>query len=316
MDYYNVSVIIPVYNGEKAIGNAITSVLKQNMEGIQIVIVNDGSTDKTEKICKQLQPKNSNILFLSQKNKGVSSARNLGLKNAKGKYVVYLDADDQLEENFCRVMFYQMEEKKADLAVCGFNNVFDNEKRQWLPHSLKNQTNTEEIIEVLIQTGGINMLWNKMYVRKKIKQKFNVEENMGEDLEFIANYLDDVKKIVFVNKCLYNYTSDNLNSLTHVVDVSPKILLYEYRSILHIALSASLNLEQFKDRLIFRSCDQFYDKSYSKFLKKWKKFRMLDGFSELIKSYQASKKVYRIIAIFIKKNFPLPVFILLKIKNS
>lgn len=318
MNYYNISVIIPVYNGEAVIARAVDSVLKQGLKNIQIIIVNDGSTDGTKHICESLQLNNPKILFLSQNNQGVSAARNLGLKNAEGKYVIFLDADDQLEKDFCEKMLKKIESEKADLVICGYNVICENEKYEWKPSGFWNHKQLDskkEIIDKLIQFGGINMLWNKMFVKEKINQEFNLKENMGEDLEFVANYLDGVEKISVVDSCLYNYTGDNKSSLTHVIDISPQILLYEYNNILHIIKHLSLNLEKFKDRLVFRTCDQFYNPKYSEFLKKWKYFRKMDGFIDLVNCYQPSKKIYKIIAFLIKNNYPFLVYILLKCKN-
>lgn len=114
-----VSVIIPVYNADKYVAQAIDSVLGQDFSGFEVILVNDGSTDRSGEICRLYEQSDSRVRYLEQKNKGVSAARNLGLKYARGEYVFFLDSDDTIDLNFLRSSYQIAQEGGYDLVVLG-----------------------------------------------------------------------------------------------------------------------------------------------------------------------------------------------------
>lgn len=113
-----VSVIVPAYNSEKFISETLDCLLSQTLDGVQIVIVNDGSTDGTGAIIDEYASKNPDILPVYQENSGVSAARNNGIEHAEGKYILFLDSDDLLSENALELMYNALEETNSDLAIC------------------------------------------------------------------------------------------------------------------------------------------------------------------------------------------------------
>lgn len=115
-----ISVIIPVYNGEQYIKETIDSVLNQSYKELEIILVNDGSTDHSGEICKEYAIKDSRIRCFNQYNQGLSAARNTGIKNAKGDFLFFLDADDILENSALEIMLYEINNNRKNIVVCNF----------------------------------------------------------------------------------------------------------------------------------------------------------------------------------------------------
>lgn len=121
--YPLVSIIVPVYNCEKYVEKCILSLVNQSYINIEIIIINDGSTDSSAKLINKLVGANDNAFLINQKNKGVSEARNLGVKSSKGKYITFVDGDDYLEEHYIENFVKQAEKYNAQLCVCGYTLV-------------------------------------------------------------------------------------------------------------------------------------------------------------------------------------------------
>lgn len=205
------TVIIPVFNGENYIESTVNSVLYQTTN-CKILIINDGSEDKTHEICESLSLKNTNIKYIRTENKGVSSARNLGIKMCETEYLSFLDADDSYEPKFAEKMLNKIIELNSDVCFCGsfdITNGIKSKKRmkftnnKLLENYLKNKTTPNT---------------NCWIIRKeflKIKQiKFEVGNQFGEDMLFFSKLLVNESKVSFVNEFLTNYNLDTPNSLS------------------------------------------------------------------------------------------------------
>ena len=118
-----VSIIIPIYNAEKYLKNCIDSVLMQTYENIEIILINDGSNDYSENICKSYLPKYKNIKYFYQQNKGVSIARNNGIKNASGDFIYFLDADDTIDNDFVKSSVEVANENNSDIVIVALNAI-------------------------------------------------------------------------------------------------------------------------------------------------------------------------------------------------
>lgn len=125
---YKVSVVVTNYNTEKYLYRCLDSIVKQTLEDIEIIIINDGSTDNSIDIIREFEDKDSRIKVFDIENQGVSHARNLGLSNASGDYVIFIDSDDYIEGNMLLDMFYEAINAKSDLVVCNLRRVFNNYK--------------------------------------------------------------------------------------------------------------------------------------------------------------------------------------------
>lgn len=120
-----ISIIVPIYNAEKVIKRCIESISRQSYEMLEIILVDDGSTDQSLEICEDMSEKDSRIKIIHQNNGGVSRARNTGLKKATGQYIMMVDSDDYLYERAVELMLREIKKNKADLAICGFERGMD-----------------------------------------------------------------------------------------------------------------------------------------------------------------------------------------------
>ena len=124
-----VSIIVPVYNVEKYLKKAVESTLNQSYEKLQIILINDGSTDESGKICDKYKQKDSRIEVIHKENGGLSDARNKGLDIANGKYIMFLDSDDFFEKDAVEIMYRKIEEKNADFVIGNYINTEPNGKK-------------------------------------------------------------------------------------------------------------------------------------------------------------------------------------------
>lgn len=120
-----ISVIIPVYNAEKYLEQCLNSIKNQTYKNFEVIIVNDGSKDNTDSICKKFAQSDSRFRYFSKENGGVSSARNFGLDNANGHYITFIDGDDWVEHNHLEILIKSITENNSDIAICSYKE-FDN----------------------------------------------------------------------------------------------------------------------------------------------------------------------------------------------
>ena len=118
------SIILPVFNGEQTIAIAIRSVLEQTLDDWELIIINDGTSDKTRDICKAFLEQSPRIFYYAQKNKGLSAARNAGIEKARGEYLAFLDADDWVEPEYYQGMLLSLEKQSVDLVLAGYTREF------------------------------------------------------------------------------------------------------------------------------------------------------------------------------------------------
>lgn len=212
-----VSVIVPVYNTEKYLKNCIDSLLKQNFEDYEIIVINDLSPGNAEEIIKSYNDKKI-VYIKNNTNKGIGYNRNLGIKEAKGEYVCFIDSDDYVKEDFISKMYNYSKENNLDLCVCDYVNV--DEKGNTLEEfNLSNFgiTNYEENNKILceINLGPCNKLFKKDML---IKNKIEFSEKLKyEDLSFVALSIKNSKKIGKMNEQL-NYFTVHKNSETTTRD--------------------------------------------------------------------------------------------------
>ena len=209
----DISVIIPVYNGEKYIRKCLDSVINQTKKEIEIVVVNDGSTDNTESIIKEYKDKR--ITYFKNNNHGIGYSRNFGVSKSSGKYIMFLDSDDYIDKDECKLLYEKCLEDDLDISICDFYKVYNNDLIEvnlgdFKSSSLKD--NPDIITEFLNP-------WGKLYNKKILtdnKIKF-VENLKYEDAPFVIETFCNAKKIGKVNKPLHYYVIHG-NSETTVRD--------------------------------------------------------------------------------------------------
>jgi len=203
-----VSIIIPVYNAEKYIERALESILSQNYDDYEVILVNDGSSDGTDAICRKYSEKYQKIkYFCHEEQKGASTARNTGLANASGEYLCFVDSDDELCENALKTLIDSIGE--CDIVIGSYYNVYANKTE---PVNLKNKCYTigefKEKMIPIYTAGAINTVWGKLFrktVADETKVKFDSDIMLGEDLIFVLNYLENAKTVVCIEEYIYKY---------------------------------------------------------------------------------------------------------------
>lgn len=201
MNDLKLSVIVPVYNTEKFLNNCISSVVSYKGKDIEILLINDGSPDNSDRICREWERKDSRIRYILKKNGGCSQTRNLGLKEAKGEYVWFIDSDDYIEKNAIEKLLKEINRNpKLDLILFGLNQMSFSGKLE----EKKIPKNIEKFEKIYEQENIFNGVVNKIYCKKKIEGIFFPENShMGEDLAFNFKVMHYIKKILILKDCLY-----------------------------------------------------------------------------------------------------------------
>lgn len=191
-----ISVIVPIYNVSKHLNRCLESIINQTFKDLEIVLVNDGSTDNSLDIIKEYEQKDKRIKVIDKSNGGLSDARNEGLKIANAPYIAFVDSDDYIELDMYEVMYQKIIKEKADIVECDFYWEYPN---KLIVDKTRLNKNTIESIRVVA--------WNKLY-KKELITKNHVLFPLGlryEDIAFCYQLLPYVKKIVSVSKPFYHY---------------------------------------------------------------------------------------------------------------
>ncbi len=213
-----VSIIVPIYNCEKYIEKNLLSLIQQTYQEIEIILVNDGSTDGSEKKCKEYSKKDKRIRYYYQKNSGVSSARNYGIKRSKGEYIVFVDADDSLKPDFVEVMIKKITSKDYDMVGCKMVRV--NEKGETL-YQFDSYEPKEYSSKSAMQSFFLNKLpigvWAKIFKKEFIKDiQFDCHLSNNEDKLFLFECLKKGKQYSLIDYVGYLYLN-NENSASNII---------------------------------------------------------------------------------------------------
>jgi len=247
------SVVVPIYNSEKHLKRCIESILNQ-AEAVELILVDDGSTDGSQDICNHFLYNNSNIIYHYQKNSGVSVARNTGIELATQEYIIFVDSDDYLDSEMFPNLSLSIKTNDFDMLIFGMR--FSYYKKEYLEFSVEkkypyegnleyNQLNNE--FEEMFEANVFSSACNKVFKRSFILNcniRFLPSMKTYEDLHFVLNVISEKGKIYFLNKSFYNYrldlemsksnlrTNDDLSYLGHLGDMFEKInilLINEYK---------------------------------------------------------------------------------------
>lgn len=210
-----VSIIIPVFNAAKYIERCLNSVCNQSYKELEIIIVDDGSTDRSFPICKKAAEKDNRILCVSKVNEGVSIARNTGIDLSNGRYIFFLDADDYLEDNAIEILMHYMANSTQTL-VCGGVNIIKNDVIQLA--SSDEPFSGENILCGIFCFAGV-WIWNKLFDKELIGDlRFDVDLSYAEDLLFLIKYACKCKRIVYTNEVIYNYAVNAFSAIQSTND--------------------------------------------------------------------------------------------------
>lgn len=200
MDNELISVIVPIFNTERYLERCIDSIINQTYHNLEIILIDDGSTDNSLKICNIYKEKDARIEVVHSENRGVSHARNLGIDIAKGEYIAFVDSDDYIEKNMYNELYIRIKEDETEMAVCNFSN---NKSLEELPIVI---TQFEFLSYILDKDKFRGFLTNKLYKRNLIdKQRLDEKIYICEDLMFNCEYALKCKSCSIIDKKLYNY---------------------------------------------------------------------------------------------------------------
>lgn len=207
-----ISIIVPVYNAHNTLRRCLDSILKQDFKDIQIIAINDGSSDDSLDILKEYALLYKRIDVINQENQGVSVARNNGIAAAKGEFIMFVDSDDYIEPRTCSNLLKYF---KSDVQLVIFGlNIYKEDKLLRTPHLSTKSINLKDNIDYYWNLRTINLgPCNKVYRRSLIKRGFDTSLSLGEDTLFVLEYLKEVNKVQIVSDCYYNVSLDNSGSL-------------------------------------------------------------------------------------------------------
>ncbi len=200
------SVVIPVYQAKAYLRRCVDSWLGQTETDLEIILVDDGSTDGSSALCDELAKRDERIRVVHQKNAGVSAARNAGIRNAKGDFLLFTDSDDYVAPDYLEKMAKLRKDTDSDFVLCGFHHLYDGADILKIP----GQTRSMELAAFaedflwLYEKSFLNMPWNKLF-RKELAGQFDTSLSLGEDLLFNLDYLRKCERIAVLAEplCIY-----------------------------------------------------------------------------------------------------------------
>ena len=207
---YLISIIVPIYNVQNTLDKCVKSILMQTYNRLEIILVDDGSTDDCNRLCDEYEQFDSRIIVIHKKNGGLSEARNTGLKISKGKYVLYVDSDDYLELDACEKLISGIVEDDIDIVAGSYKEIRDNNI------IIKSHTNVQErqpynsedfVIASIKNREWYAPAWLNMYNRDFLIRNnlFYKKGFLFEDLELLPKLFTSAKKVIYIDYPFYNY---------------------------------------------------------------------------------------------------------------
>ncbi len=259
-----VSFIIPIFNTEKFVGRAIESILQQTYNNIEVILVDDGSTDKSGEICKRYAEIDSRVKLVCQRNSGVSAARNAGLDICKGEYVQFVDSDDEIEKKMTETLVNEIKKYNCDIVICGFSLIGHEKKDIRIDTCLYDRNEflilsyTDTKVTPLVWSS-CNMIFKNSYLQEN-NLRFDSFYDIGEDGLFTLEYIIKCKKVLVLNKIFnnyYRYKKEERVSATMSFPIDIYELRIRYFELLFNVLKYEINnsdnkilLQTFYDQLV------------------------------------------------------------------
>ncbi|MGG7213279.1 glycosyltransferase family 2 protein [Clostridium nigeriense] len=201
-----ISVIVPVYNTEKYIRKCIESLLNQTYKRLEIILVDDGSQDRSGEICDEYKSIDERITVIHKKNGGLSDARNVGIKIAKGEYIAFLDSDDWVDINLYSRLYSILKKYSAEISICNFKKVFDEDDILSSSEKIYNYSNIEALEEIYGENcAQMIVAWNKLYKKNIFRGLYYPKGKIHEDEFLTPKLLYRANKIVYIEEELIYY---------------------------------------------------------------------------------------------------------------
>lgn len=297
-----ISVIVPVYNVRKYIVQCVESLINQTYHNLEIILVDDGSTDRSGDICDEMQKKDNRIKVIHTKNSGLSSARNKGIDMSSGEYIGFVDSDDWVFPEMFEKMLESMKSINADISVCGWIEEFCNTARKRCPFD-KLLDNNQAMMALLKNTEIADHAWDKLYRAKLFEGIRYPDGKTYEDIRTTYKLFARSNRIIFVPETFYHYRqrkgsiargSFNLRKmewLDAVKELSNDPLILSNDTFKEIMNERVFHTQCFllremllnTDDTYLKKCMPFVDEYYKELRKKWLYVVFSDGYSLSIK---------------------------------
>lgn len=216
-----ISIIVPIYNTEKYLKKCLDSIINQTYQNLEIILINDGSTDKSYDICKEYKDKDNRIVLINKKNNtGQADARNRGLKIAKGDYIGFVDSDDYIESNMFEKLMNAMYKYKAEISMCNMYVVEKGEivDTNTIPKTIYGKLDYKSaLIELMKDRNVGNYMWIKLFDKKLFEGIRFPKGKIFEDIDVVYKLFEKANNIAYIEDCMYYYVQregSTLNSLS------------------------------------------------------------------------------------------------------
>ena len=236
-----VSIIVPIYNVGKYLEKCITSILDQTYQNIEVVLINDGSTDDSDDICKKYKEVDNRIKYISKENGGIASTRNVGISAVTGDYICFVDGDDYIEKNMIEVLVSAMIEDNADIVTCGHYRDINEEI---VEDSITDENilvdKDEALFDLLSDIKIRSYLWGKIFKKELFEGIYFEDGRVFEDTLIMYQLFEKAEKVKYLKDVLYHYVIRS-GSITDETDVTKREAIYE-----EMVYSYKMRSEHFK----------------------------------------------------------------------
>lgn len=285
-----ISVIVPVYNVQEYLTNCINSILNQSYKNMEIILVDDGSTDESSSICDSYIKKDNRIKVIHKENGGLSDARNIGIKSAKGKYITFVDSDDYLDENYVKALYILITENNSDIACSGMKRTDSlNDKIVNKNEKINIYNSIDAIKEILYQRNIDNSAPSKLFKKNLFENILFPVGYAFEDLDTMYKLFLQANKIVSTTNNYYLYYQRQGSILHTVKDKTINDLL----TIIDNMNKNLINYSELKAPLMARTLNAnfyIYNRSTNKVIKENSKKYIIDNRKNVLKDSNISKK--------------------------
>lgn len=292
-----ISIIVPIYNTEKYLKRCINSIIEQSYRNIEILLIDDGSTDNSFEICNELKRKDNRIKVFRKENEGVSATRNLGIKYSNGKYICFIDSDDWIEKKYIQILKDSI--ISYDLSACKYQLIDDKNNKKVCKIDKSFSLNVGETLDILFYNGNYKIsyqgyIFNKLF-KKDIIEKYNIkfDENIyyNEDRLFVFQYIIHcTNNIFFSNYIGYNYyqrVNSAMNQKKYTKKMYTEFIAFEKM----ITIASNSQYKHISELIK----NEYVNHSLNMFIRYYKE----NG--EIIKIYKDNVKKYLNSIIFSKK---------------
>ena len=291
-----ISVLIPIYNGEKHINKCIESIINQTYKNIEIICINDGSSDNTKEILENFQKKDKRIKIINKKNSGYGSSLNLGIEKAKGNYIAIIESDDNIKNTMFETLLNKMEENDVDIVKANFYKVSNTTKKNTSKYFINKITNINLFPQMLLIQPSI---WSAIYKKEFLtKNNIKFKETKGasyQDASFHFKTMVLAKNILLLDEPLYYYTTNNANSSINSKNKAFAIF-NEIEEINNLIKDKNINKNLltikniFEYKIIIWNFDRIQNKYNKKVFNKALNYFKIYDFKTLIKNKSLTKK--------------------------